>query len=218
MTQRKEYDHGLMEVRASLVAMGEKVQWALDEAIEALKTLNVERAEEVITRDKEINQLELHVEEKCANLILKQQPVAKDLRTILAALRIASDLERMGDLSVDIARVVLRLEGQTLIKPLLDLPRMADTVRKMTRDALIAFVKEDVVLAEEMAHEDDTVDGLFGQILRELFSIMIDQPRTVGQAMQLCFVGRYIERIADHATNIGESVIFMVKNQHKELN
>lgn len=218
MTERKEFDHGLSEMRELLVAMGERVQWALQESMEALRTMDAMRARQVILRDKELNQLEKRVDDVGTALILKQQPVAKDLRKILVGFKIASDLERMGDLSKDVANVVLRLEGQTLIKPLIDLPMMAEKVQLMVRDALFAFVKEDVPMAEAMAKSDDDVDALYSRILRDLFALMIEEPQTVNQAMLLCFVGRYIERIADHATNIGEGVVYLVKNFRAELN
>jgi phosphate transport system protein len=153
-----------------------------------------------------------------AKLIATQQPVAKDLRRILSAFRIASDLERMGDLSVDIAKVVLRLEGQQLIKPLIDLPRMAEIIQLMTYESIQSFIQENVDLAYKMAKDDDQVDALYGQITRELSLMMMENPRNITQASLLSFVGRYMERFGDHATNIGESVVYLVTGSRPDLN
>jgi phosphate transport system protein len=144
--------------------------------------------------------------------------VAKDLRRILVAFPMAADLERMGDLSVDIARTELRLQGQTLMKPLVDLPEMARIVRTMVRESIRAYAEENVDLAHKMARNDDRVDALYSQILQELFTLAAADPGLTGQAMLLAFVGRYIERIADHATNIGESVVYLVAGIRSELN
>ncbi|MBD3919753.1 phosphate signaling complex protein PhoU [Paenibacillus sp. PR3] len=218
MTPRKEFDHYLDQLHEMLVEMGERVEGALREAMESLKTLDTVRATSVIGGDPEINRLEEKIEELGSKLIVTQQPVAKDLRRILAAFKIASDLERMGDLSLDIAKVTLRLEGQTLIKPLIDLPRMAEIVQVMINESIQSFVKEDVGLAYKMAKDDDHVDALYKQITRELWTLMFENPQTISQSMQLNFVGRFIERIADHATNIGESVVYLVTGKRPDLN
>ncbi|PWV99438.1 phosphate transport system protein [Paenibacillus cellulosilyticus] len=218
MTPRKEFDHGLDQLHAMLVEMGERVERALSEAMESLKTLDTARATSVIASDPEVNRLEEKIEELGSKLIVTQQPVAKDLRRILSAFKIASDLERMGDLSLDIAKVTLRLEGQTLIKPLIDLPRMAEIVQVMINESIQSFVREDVGLAYKMAKDDDHVDALYKQITRELWSLMFENPQTISQSMQLNFVGRFIERIADHATNIGESVVYLVTGKRPDLN
>ncbi|GMK39025.1 phosphate transport system regulatory protein PhoU [Paenibacillus sp. CCS19] len=218
MTPRKEFDHYLDQLHEMLVEMGQRVERALSEAMESLKTLDTARATSVIGADPEINRLEEKIEELGSKLIVTQQPVAKDLRRILAAFKIASDLERMGDLSLDIAKVTLRLEGQTLIKPLIDLPRMAEIVQVMINESIQSFVQEDVGLAYKMAKDDDNVDALYKQITRELWSLMFENPQTISQSMQLNFVGRFIERIADHATNIGESVVYLVTGKRPDLN
>lgn len=218
MTPRKEFDHYLDQLHEMLVEMGERVENALSEAMASLQTLDTARATKVIGADPEINRLEEKIEELGSKLIVTQQPVAKDLRRILSAFRIASDLERMGDLSLDIAKVTVRLEGQTLIKPLIDLPRMAEIVQMMISESIQSFVKEDVGLAYKMAKDDDHVDALYKQITRELFSLMLENPQTISQSMQLNFVGRFIERIADHATNIGESVVYLVTGKRPDLN
>lgn len=218
MTIRKEFDQGLEQLHNLLVDMGTFVEHALVESMEALKNVDVERARVVINEDSKLNAMEERIMEIGSKLIATQQPVAKDLRRILSAFRIASDLERMGDLSVDIAKVVLRLEGQSLIKPLIDLPRMAEIVRSMTFESIQSFIQENVDLAYKMAKDDDQVDALYGQITRELMLLMMENPRNIAQASLLSFVGRYMERFGDHATNIGESVVYLVTGSRPDLN
>ncbi|WP_027093972.1 phosphate signaling complex protein PhoU [Cohnella thermotolerans] len=218
MVTRKEFDIGLEQLQNMLVEMGERVERALADAMAALGQLDTAAAREIVKNDPLINRIEENISDLGAKLIATQQPVAKDLRRILVALKISSDLERMGDLSVDIAKVVLRLEGQTLMKPLHDLPRMALIVRTMIVESIQSYIDENIDLAYKMAKDDDQVDALYSQILREMFSLMAENPKTVTQAMHLSFVGRYIERIADHATNIGESVVFLVMGKRPDLN
>lgn len=218
MSTRKEFDQGLEQIHNLLVEMGTFVEDSLIQAMEALMTVNVEKAKVVIDKDSALNQMEEEIMENGSKLIITQQPVAKDLRRILAAFRIASDLERMGDLSVNIAKVVLRLEGQTLIKPLIDLPRMAEIVQMMTNESIQSFVQENVDLAYKMAKDDDQVDALFGQITTELTMLMMENPRNIAQASLLNFVGRHMERFGDHATNIGESVVYLVTGKRPDLN
>ncbi|MBN3522879.1 phosphate signaling complex protein PhoU [Paenibacillus apiarius] len=218
MIKRKEFDLALDELGRLLEEMGQRVERALSESIESLKTMDAERAKRIISEDAELNRLEEKIIDLGSRLILTQQPVAKDLRHILVAFRISNDLERMGDLSIDVAKVVLRMEGQTLIKPLIDLPRMAEIVQRMITDSIQSYVQEDVNLAYKMAKEDDQVDQLYSQIFRELLTYVVENPQNASQAMLLTFVGRYIERIADHATNIGEAVVYLVTNERPDLN
>ncbi|RJX38515.1 phosphate transport system regulatory protein PhoU [Paenibacillus pinisoli] len=218
MTVRKEFDQGLEKLHQLIIEMGSFVEQALADSMEALKTIDVARAKEMIANDPKLNQMEDQIMEIGSKLIATQQPVAKDLRRILAAFRIASDLERMGDLAVDVAKVVLRLEGQELIKPLIDLPRMAEVVGQMTYESIQSFVQENVDLAYKMSKDDDQVDALYGQITRELYSLMMENPRNITQSSLLSFVGRYLERFGDHATNIGESVVYLVTGSRPDLN
>ncbi|WP_239618414.1 phosphate signaling complex protein PhoU [Cohnella mopanensis] len=218
MVKRLEFDHGLEEMTQLLIEMGNRVEKALIESMEALKKGDVETGKRIVKSDSELNQMEEKISEIGAKLIATQQPVAKDLRRILIAFKISSDLERMGDLSVDIAKAVIRLDGQPLIKPLLDLPRMAELVAVMIKESLQSYVDENVDLAYKSAKDDDQVDALYSQIIRELFSLMVENPKTVSQAMLLSFVGRYIERIADHATNIAESVVYLMTGKRPDLN
>src|SRR5690606_35617907 len=176
----------------------------------ALQSPNQELARRIIADDVIVNEMEENILELGMKLIATQQPVAKDLRRIIAAFRIANDLERMGDLAVDVAKAVIRLDGQTLIKPIIDIPRMGEIIQNMMDEAIQAFIHENVDLAYKMAKDDDQVDALYGQITRELVLLMMENPNNIAQAQILSFVGRYIERYGDHATNIGESVVYLV--------
>jgi phosphate transport system protein len=216
--RRKEFDEGLEQLKKKLVEMGNRVETVLGEAMEALNTLDAAKAKAIIAKDIELNRLEESIDDLGARMIATQQPVAKDLRRILTAFKMASDLERMGDLSVDIAKVVVRLEGQTLIKPLVDLPRMAEISQLMIYESIQSYVQENVDLAYKMAKDDDQVDALYSQVINDLFTLMVDNPKTISQASLISFVGRYIERIADHATNIGESVVYLVTGKRPDLN
>lgn len=215
---RQQFDTALQELRNALIDMGKKVEEAIFESVEALRTNDMDRANRVVERDAELNMMEEKIAEMGTQLIALQQPVAKDLRRILISFKMAGDLERMGDLAVDIAKTVRRINGEPLIKPLVDIPRMAEIVQLMTNDSLRAYIDENVDLAYQMAKMDDEVDHLHSQILRELFSYMMENPRTMNQALLLCFVSRYLERMADHATNIGESVVYLVMGKRPDLN
>lgn len=215
---RQTFDNYLLEIQGKLLRMGTLAEEALFKAIDSLKQLDPELAQLVVKGDSTVNDLESEIQETAVHLIATQQPVAKDLRKIVAAIQIASNLERMSDLAVDIAKVTLRLQGQKLIKPLVDIPKMADLAEKMIKDGLTAYIEEDVQLAQSLAHTDDQVDKLYKQILNDLFEIMTQNPATINQGVQLSFVGRFIERIGDHATNIGESVIYLVKGKKPDLN
>lgn len=217
-TSRYGFDQGLETLRQALINMGQHVEKAILDSVVSLKRSDLELARRVIDGDADINRMEEQIEEAAASLIVTQQPVAKDLRRILIAFKMASDLERMADLAVDIAHVTLRIGGDRLIKPLVDIPRMAEIVQTMTADSIAAYIEENVELAYRMAKMDDDVDELYSQILRELFTYMSDHPDTVDQAILLCFVARYLERMADHATNLGESVVFLVKGKRTDLN
>ncbi|MBW4839474.1 MAG: phosphate signaling complex protein PhoU [Paenibacillaceae bacterium] len=218
MIQRKEFDQNLEDLRQLLRQMGEHVEHALAEAISALQALDSAKAKEIVGRDAELNQMEEQVMEIGSRLIVTQQPVAKDLRRILVAFKISSDLERMGDLAIDIAKVTTRLEGQKLIKPLIDIPKMSELVILMLRESLQSYLDENTDLAYKMAKDDDEVDHLYSQMIHELYAFMIANPESLQQAMLLTLVGRYIERIADHATNIGESAVYLVTGHRPDLN
>jgi phosphate transport system protein len=218
MIRRKEFDKDLEELRNLLQQMGEHVTDALDGAVLALQTLDTVRAQEIVKGDLRLNAMEDRIMEIGSRLIITQQPVAKDLRRIIVAFKISSDLERMGDLALDVAKVTMRIQGQQLIKPLVDIPRMAELVTVMTTEAIQSYLDENTDLAYKMAQDDDQVDGLYSAMINELYAYMVEKPEFLNQAMLLTLVGRYIERIADHATNIGESVVYLVTGKRPDLN
>lgn len=215
---RHTFDEELTALRQRILKMGNLVENMLDKAVESLKSRDSALAREVFVLEEAVDNLEKEIEQKCLQLIAAQQPLAKDLRRIAAGFKIITDLERMADYCEDIAKVTIRLEGQALIKPLIDIPHMSILAQKMVKDALDSYVQENIDLAYQMCQDDDLVDHLYAQIIRELLTYMMEDPRTINQATGLLFVGRYIERIADHATNIGERVIYMITGEIKALN
>ncbi|HEV2359943.1 MAG TPA: phosphate signaling complex protein PhoU [bacterium] len=218
MQTRETFDRELTSLRDDLLRMGALVEEAVRRSIEALRARSVEMAEEIIAADNSIDALHLELEERCLMLMATQQPMAKDLRTIAAVWAMTMDLERIGDHAEDIARATKRMAGQPLLKPLIDIPRMADMVQRMLRTGLDAFVRRDVDLAQQMAAADDEVDHLYGQVFRELLTYMIEDPRNIQRATYLLVSAQALERMGDHATNIAERVIYMVTGTLKELN
>lgn len=215
---RQTFQEDLGVLQQDILRMGSLVESMLDKSVESLKKQDVNMAQEVFEMEEQTDRLEREIEQKCLRLIATQQPLAKDLRRITAGFKIITDLERMADYSNDIAKVTIRIANEPLIKPLIDIPRMSILAQKMVKDALDSYVREDVELAYQMCKDDDMVDNIFAQIFRELLTYMMEDPRTISQATSLLFVSRYIERIADHATNIGERVIYLVTGEIKELN
>lgn len=212
------FEKKMASLQEKLHHMGCLVEESIGRSIQALKTQNLELASEVIKGDDLIDSLEIEIEEKCLEVIATQQPMAKDLRRVATLFKMISDLERMADYATDIAKITLRIGHEPLIKPLLDIPRMAQLSQKMVKQALDAYVREDINLAFAVAKDDDEVDQLHGQIFRELLTIMMENPRTITQATALLFVSRWLERISDHATNIAEEVVFLVTGDKKRLN
>lgn len=217
-TTRKSFHTELAKLQEEILRMGTAVEEAIHLAVKSLKDRDSDLAKKVIMNDDQVDRLELAIEKKCLNLLALQQPMASDLRVIGTALKLITDLERMADYAADIAKVTIRLEGQPLIKPLIDIPRMAEITQVMVRDALTAYVDRNLNLAYEMSKRDHEVDHLYNQVFRELLTFMMEDPRTIQQATYLLFVARYLERIADHATNIGEWIVYMVTGERKDLN
>lgn len=215
MTVRHSYDQELAHLQQSLLNMGQVVAKAIDNAVLALAQQDLELARQVMDEDDLVDQMQVDIEDKCMILIARQQPMARDLRIIGTGLKITTDLERMGDHAYDIAKITLELADQPLLKPLVDIPRMAQLAQKMLRDSLEAYISLDIALAERICLDDDQVDNIYYQVFRELLTYMMEDPRTIGQATQLIFVARYLERIADHTTNIAEWVIYMVTGQRR---
>jgi phosphate transport system protein len=193
----------------------------VDEAIGKATRSLVERdptlARAVIEGDERIDTLEVEIEERCLAILALEQPVATDLRVVSTALKIVTDLERMGDYASNVAKVALRLGDEEFIKPLVDIPRMAEIDRRMLRSAVQAFLRRDVELAQSLERQDDEVDALYNQIFRDLLGYMIEDPstRVVNQATQLIMVARHLERIGDHVTNFADWVVFMVSGERR---
>jgi phosphate transport system protein len=211
---RQIFDQALEEHQQAVLRMGGLVEQSIYKAVHSLASQSLEEAQEVINGDILIDEMEREIEDRCLKLIATQQPIASDLRKISTGFKIIADLERMADLAVDIARVTILLSGELLIKPLVDIPRMAALVQQMVKDSLDAYVRGDAGLAGKFNEKDDEIDYLYNQIFRELLAFMMQDGSTITQAMYLLLVGRYIERIADHATNIAERAFFMVTGEH----
>ncbi len=214
---RQSLNEGQLILTNLLNDMGKEVERILQGCMESLKSLDRTQAEFWIAEDQLVNDFERQVDDECVRLIATQQPVAKDLRKIISAMKISTDLERMADLAIGIAKVVCRIEGP-LCKPLIDIPLMAEKALAMMRQGLEAYSHEDLILAQGLALQDDEVDHLCNRVTRDLLVIMTKSPENLDQGMYLTFVGRYLERFADHATNIGESVIYIATAERKDLN
>ncbi len=209
--ERHHFEGDLQALRNQLLTMGGLVEDRVHRAVHALIHRREEEAQRVISTDKEINDLQMDIDNRCLKLLATQAPLAVDLRLITSAMKINADLERVGDQAVNIAESVLVLIPQPPLKPLIDIPRMAEVAEKMVRDALDAFVKKDAELARDVLRRDDEVDELKDQVFRELLTYMMADPGTIQRALSLILISRNLERIADHATNIAEDVIFITE-------
>ena len=209
----RQYEEELSELRQRILTMGGLVEKQIANAIQALVTRDRALAEVTIQKDHEVNALEVGIDELCLRLLALRQPAGRDLRFITTALKITTDLERIGDRAVTISERAIELGSEPPLKPYIDIPRMADISLSMLRRSLDAFIREDPELALAVCRSDDEVDKLNEQIFRELLSYMIEDPQTITRAMRILFVSKYLERIADHATNIAEMVVFMVKGK-----
>jgi phosphate transport system protein len=215
---RQVFEEQLRELLEDLLAMGQMVADSIDRAIDALAKQDVELAQQVIDFDDEINAIQHEIDETCLVLIATQQPMAGDLRAILAISNIALELERIGDYAEGIGRLALKLAGQPFLKPLIDIPRMAEKSRWMLLRALEAFAQENTEAARQVGKADDEVDALYDQVYRELLVFMMEDPRTITQATYLLWVAHNLERIADRTTNIAERVIFLDSGKIVDLN
>lgn len=215
---RQSYNHELEALRQEILEMGTRVEQAIGQAVASLSSQDLESAKIVMDGDDYIDYLESDIEDKCMVLIARQQPLARDLRIIGTGLKITTDLERVGDHAFDIAKITLSIGKQPLIKPLVDIPRMSAMAQKMLKDSLVAYINLDITLAEQVCADDDAVDDLYDQTFRELLTYMMEDASTIKQATQLLFVARYLERVADHATNIAEWVIYLVTGQRMRKN
>lgn len=200
-----------------LIEMGKEVERIMIGCMECLITLDKDKMKHWMAEDQLVNELDWKINDECVRLIATQQPVAKDLRKIIAAIRIATDLERMSDLAIGIVKTAQRIEGP-LCKPLVDIPLMKEKALAMMRQGIEAYKNEDMELARNLAEQDDEVDHLCKLVMTDLLTIMTETPENIKQGMYLIIIGRYLERFADHATNIGESVIYIATAERTELN
>lgn len=209
----KFFDKELKDLKEKLLYEAALVEKAIKHAIKALLDRDSSLAERVISEDDVINAKEVEIDEFCLKLLALRQPAARDLRFITTAIKINYDLERIGDMAVNMCERVLELNQEPQLKPYIDLPKMAETVEQMVKESLDAFVKEDVELAWKVTKDDAIVDQLHDQIFRELLTFMMQDMKNISRATRLLFISKYLERMADHAVNIAELVIFMVEGK-----
>ena len=214
---RKTFKRELQRLQDEILVLGSTVENAITESVESLKKLDSQGARRLIAQDTEINRHRFAIEADALRLIATQQPIAGDLRVIAAVLDIAGELERMGDYAKGIARITLMMEGQTPLKPLCDIPLMAEKARQMLHRSLEAFAKRDVDLASSIPPQDDEVDALYNQVYRELIILIIENPHDINRATYLLWVAHNLERAADRVTNICERVIFTVTGELVDL-
>jgi phosphate transport system protein len=210
---QRHFHEELEALKQTLLAMGGLVEDQIRRAMRALLERDDVIAQEVIDRDRQVNTYDIEVDEQCVNLLALHQPAAGDLRFITTAMKIVTDLERIGDQAVNIAQRALELNREPQLKPYIDLPRMADKAQRMVKESLDAFVARDTALARQVCGEDAEVDALKEQIFRELLTYMMEDPRTVSRAIRVILISRFMERVADHATNIAEMVIYLVEGK-----
>jgi phosphate transport system protein len=209
----RPFDEELKDLKEKLLEMASRAEEQIGRAIRSLKDRKQDLACQVLDNEEAINRLDIEIDEAAMRLLALRQPMAADLRFITSAMKIGSDLERIGDLAVNIAQRTMEILKYPQLKPLIDIPRMAEMVQNMVRDAINAFVNGDADLAKNVCERDDEVDQLNNQVFRELLTYMLEDASTIHRAVDLILVGRHLERIADHATNIGEDVIYMVKGK-----
>jgi phosphate transport system protein len=209
----KRYEEQLNKLREEILYMGGMVEDQIQKAIKSLVDRDSKLAEVIIERDHEVNRLDVEIDDLCIKLLALHQPAGRDLRFITTGLKITTDLERIGDMAVNICERALELNQEAQLKPYIDIPRMARIAQRMIRESLDAFVREDTELALKVCKNDEEVDQLNSQIFREVVTYMISDPQTINRAIKVSSISKYLERIADHATNIAEMVIFMVKGK-----
>jgi phosphate transport system protein len=209
----KHYEQQLRELKDKLLLMSHRAELMIADSIRALVDRRPTLADEVIKRDDELDNLEIEIDNLCYEILALEQPVARDLRFIATALKIVKDIERIGDIAVNIAERALELIQEPELKRLVDLPIMGDAAQKILKESLDAFVNSDADLAEKVIFNDNVVDDLYEQIFRELLTYMLEDPRAISRAIKLIFIAKHLERVGDHSANIAEMVVFLVKGQ-----
>jgi phosphate transport system protein len=217
-TTRSVFVQSLRDLQDGVISLGSMVEKQIGRAVDSLRNQDVELAQKVVDADQAVNEQRWHLEEEALRLMALQAPMAGDLRRIAAVMHIATELERMADHAEGIAVLTLRTADEPLLKPLVDIPRMADIARELLLEALDAYVENDAERARQIARRDDEVDRLYEQVYRELLTFMISDPRTITRATHLLWVAHNVERIADRVTNICERVVFAVTGQIEEMN
>jgi phosphate transport system protein len=215
---RTAFERQLSEIEEDMLVLAGMVERAIDRSIEALKNRDIELARVVIVEDMDINTKRYDTEEKCLELLATQQPLARDLRTIVAILHIIVDLERMGDHAEGTAKIAIMLADEPPLKPYIDIPRMAQVAGQMLRESIEAFKLRDTEMARRVCDRDDEVDALYDQVYRELLVYMLNDPKTIERATHITWIAHNLERIADRVTNICERVVYMVEGKIEELN
>jgi phosphate transport system protein len=217
MEMRTAFHKRLREIQDDIIVMGSMVSKAILRSIDALKNRDLELAHQIVADDQKINDKRFEIEEKCIELIATQQPLASDLRIIIAILNITTEIERIGDYGVGIARIVIMVGDEPPLKPLIDIPRMAEQTVDMLRRSLDALINRDADAARKIANEDDLVDHLYDQVFRELLTFMAEDPKTITRATRLMWTAHNLERAADRVTNICERVVFIVTGKMEEI-
>lgn len=217
MGQRETFQKQLREAKDDILIMGSIVEKALGRAVEALKKRDLTLAHQIMAEDAKINEKRFGIENKCIELVATQQPVATDLRIIVAILNIVTELERIGDYAVGIAKIVIMIGDEPPLKPLVDIPRMSEITIEMIRDSLKSFIEADEKAAMQVVSMDNVVDNLYDQVFRELLTFMMADHKTINRATRLIWVAHNIERAADRATNICERVIYAVTGKMEEI-
>jgi len=215
---RSGLNRELMQLQGELLRMGTLVEELIYKAVKSMVNKDPVLAQEVIDTDDVVDQMALEIEHKCLSVIALQQPMAKDLRSIGTALRTIIDLERIADHAEDISEITIRLKDQEYMKPLIDIPRMGDICRDMLKRSLKAYIDEDTALAWSLIEDEKIIDALYKQIFRELLAFMMEDPKTINQALSLLLAAGHLERIADHITNLGEMVVYMVEGNRVDFN
>jgi phosphate transport system protein len=211
---QRHFHEELNLVKQKILKLGSLVEDMVAQAVGSLVDRDSDLAEETIAWDQKVDALELEIDEECIRLLALHQPAAGDLRFITTAMKIITDLERMADQAVNISERAIELSEEAQLKPYIDIPIMSQLSQKMLRDSLDAFVRKDAVLAREVVEADNKVDALKDQVFRELLTFMMEDPRTIPRATRLILVSRYLERIADHATNIAEMVVYLAEGKN----
>ena len=217
MEMRTAFHRRLREIQDDILVMGSMVQKAILRSIDALRNRDQDLAHQIIADDQNVNRKRFEIEEKCIELIATQQPMASDLRTVVAVLNIIIELERIGDYAVGNSRIVILIGDEPPLKPLVDIPRMADKTTDMLRRSLDAFISRDAEGARKISGEDDLIDQLYDQVFRELLTFMAEDPKTTTRATRLIWVAHNLERSADRVTNICERVVFLVTGKMVEI-